>query len=137
MFFTEEDYKKIEKYLASCGVKDSCLEDAKLPIEGNEKIAIVQNGENRILYIRELIEALSNSKASLVTEWYNGNSVEDSVWGKDENWNSENNYAKLRKGTTSQRPANVHIGFIYKDTDLNKWIIWNGTDWENLDSTSL
>lgn len=43
MFFTEEDYKKIEKYLASCGVKDSCLEDAKLPIEGNEKIAIVQN----------------------------------------------------------------------------------------------
>lgn len=61
MFFTEEDYKKIEKYFASCGVKDSCLEDAKLPIEGNEKIAIVQNGENRILCIRELIEALSNN----------------------------------------------------------------------------
>lgn len=74
---------------------------------------------------------------TIVTEWYNGNSVEDSIWGKDENWNNENNYAKLRKGTTSQRPANVHIGFIYKDTDLNKWIIWNGTDWENLDSTSL
>lgn len=74
---------------------------------------------------------------TIVTEWYNGNSVEDSIWGKDENWNSESNYAKLRKGTTSQRPANVHIGFIYKDTDLNKWIIWNGTDWENLDSTSL
>lgn len=70
MFFTEEDYKKIEKYLASCGVKDSCLEDAKLPIEGNEKIVIVQNGENRILYIRELIEALSNSKASL-SDLYN------------------------------------------------------------------
>lgn len=119
MFFTEEDYKKIEKYLASCGVKDSCLKDAKLPIDGNEEIAIVQNGENRIVCIRELLKALSNSKASL-SDLYN---VTD--------------HAKLRKGTTSQRPANVHIGFIYKDTDLNKWIIWNGTDWENLDSTSL
>lgn len=74
---------------------------------------------------------------TIVTEWYRGNSVEDNIWSKDENWDNENNYNKLRKGPTSQRPLNTYIGFIYKDTDLNKWIIWNGESWENLDGTSL
>ncbi len=41
------------------------------------------------------------------------------------------------KGTTLQRPSNVQIGFTYKDTDLNKWIIWNGEAWENIDGTAL
>jgi len=28
-------------------------------------------------------------------------------------------------------------GFEYYDTTLNKQIIWNGTEWTNLDGTSL
>lgn len=43
----------------------------------------------------------------------------------------------LKKGTTAQRPTEVQIGFTYKDTDLNKWIIWNGEAWENIDGTAL
>lgn len=43
----------------------------------------------------------------------------------------------LKKGTTAQRPTGVQIGFTYKDTDLNKWIIWNGEAWENIDGTAL
>ena len=43
----------------------------------------------------------------------------------------------FKKGTTSQRPTGVQIGFTYKDTDLNKWIIWNGEAWENIDGTAL
>lgn len=43
----------------------------------------------------------------------------------------------LKKGTTAQRPTGVQIGFTYKDTDLNKWIIWNGEAWENVDGTAL
>lgn len=70
MFFTEEDYKKIEQYLINCGVKDSCLEGAVLPFQGNEKITIVQDGKNRTLYFRELIEALKHSKAAL-SDLYN------------------------------------------------------------------
>ncbi len=42
-----------------------------------------------------------------------------------------------KKGITVQRPTGVQIGFIYKDTDLNKWIIWNGEAWENIDGTAL
>lgn len=43
----------------------------------------------------------------------------------------------FKKGTTAQRPTGVQIGFTYKDTDLNKWIIWNGEAWENIDGTAL
>lgn len=43
----------------------------------------------------------------------------------------------LHIGTTVQRPTGVQIGFTYKDTDLNKWIIWNGEAWENIDGASL
>ena len=42
-----------------------------------------------------------------------------------------------KKGTTAQRPTGVQIGFTYKDIDLNKWIIWNGEAWENIDGTAL
>lgn len=55
--------------------------------------------------------------------------------------NENNNYIpkleELHKGTTAQRPTEVQIGFTYKDTDLNKWIIWNGEAWENIDGTAL
>ena len=30
-------------------------------------------------------------------------------------------------GTTEDRPSNVDIGFIYKDTTLNKLILWEET----------
>lgn len=32
-------------------------------------------------------------------------------------------------GTTTNRPSNVSIGFQYFDTDLNRPIWWNGTEW--------
>lgn len=50
-------------------------------------------------------------------------------------------YAK-KKGTTSQRPAELgnypeDIGAVYMDTTLKKYIMWNGTEWRNLDGTTL
>lgn len=136
MFFTEEDYKKIEKYLASCGVKDSCLEDAKLPIEGNEKIAIVQNGENRILYIRELIEALSNSKASL-SDLYN---VTDHAKEKYINLKQAIELVpykarKIGQIITFLNPASKWELYQFQGTSILQWnelSLWN--DFFNLDS---
>lgn len=136
MFFTEEDYKKIEKYLASCGVKDSCLEDAKLPIEGNEKIAIVQNGENRILYIRELIEALSNSKASL-SDLYN---VTDHAKEKYINLKQAvelvpSKARKIGQIITFLNPASKWELYQFQGTSILQWnelSLWN--DFFNLDS---
>ena len=45
----------------------------------------------------------------------------------------------LTKGTTSQRPtpASTDSGFEYYDTTLKKKILWNGTEWTNVDGTAL
>lgn len=40
-------------------------------------------------------------------------------------------------GNTSNRPNNASIGFQYYDTTLKKYIVWNGTEWTNLDGTAL
>lgn len=43
-------------------------------------------------------------------------------------------------GDMTSRPsftADTHIGFQYFDTDLGKYICWNGTAWVNLDGTAL
>lgn len=42
-----------------------------------------------------------------------------------------------RSGSVAQRPNNVSFGFIYKNTETNKWEIFNGTTWENLDGTQI
>ena len=45
---------------------------------------------------------------------------------------------KMNKtGTTKDRPERPSIGFIYKDTTLDKLIIWEGAKWINLDGTKL
>lgn len=67
---------------------------------------------------------LDNSKPI----FYNGTNWLDSN-GNPANVNTE--------GSTNDRPSNVKLGFIYKDTTLNKLIIWEGTKWVNLDGTKL
>ena len=57
MFFTEEDYRKIEKWLVSKGVMDTQFSSAA-PLDGNETIAIVQNGKNVNTTIDALVEKL-------------------------------------------------------------------------------
>lgn len=44
-----------------------------------------------------------------------------------------------RKGTTIKRPTVTpdDAGFQYYDTDLKKYIVWNGTEWVNMDGSSL
>lgn len=37
-------------------------------------------------------------------------------------------------GTTSQRPTNVYVGYIYYDTTLGYHVYWNGTTWVQLSS---
>lgn len=57
MFFTEEDYRKIEKWLVSKGIMDTQFSPATT-LDGNETIAIVQNGKNVNTTIDALVEKL-------------------------------------------------------------------------------
>lgn len=75
----------------------------------------------------------SESNKDGLTIYYKGNNI----WVDSLGRIVDDNYPKLKKGTTAQRPTGVQIGFTYKDTDLNKWIIWNGEAWENIDGTAL
>ena len=46
MFFTQEDYKKIEQWLLANSRKDTDFVGAATPLKGNETVVLVQNGKN-------------------------------------------------------------------------------------------
>lgn len=43
----------------------------------------------------------------------------------------------LKAGTTEQRPKGVNIGFTYKDSTINKLIVWDGSEWVDNDGYSV
>lgn len=47
--------------------------------------------------------------------------------------------SKKKKGTSADRPSidETQSGFQYYDTTLKKYIVWNGTEWTNMDGSSL
>ena len=46
---------------------------------------------------------------------------------------------RLQNGATTNRPVleTSETGFLFFDTTLKKYIVWNGTEWTNMDGTSL
>lgn len=58
MFFTQEDYRKIEKWLLANSVKDTEFARASLPLEGRETVAFVQDGKNVNVFLKDLIEQI-------------------------------------------------------------------------------
>ena len=58
MFFTQGDYRKIEKWLLANSVKDTEFAGASLPLKGNETVAFVQNGKNVNVLLKDLIEQI-------------------------------------------------------------------------------
>ena len=57
MYFTQEDYKKIENWLHRNSVKDTEFQEA-LPFTGKEIVTVVQDGHNRKVNIQEFINQL-------------------------------------------------------------------------------
>lgn len=55
---TQEDYKKIEKYLQSKVQKDSEFNDAEMPLAGNELVTLVQKGSNKKLFIKDFVNQI-------------------------------------------------------------------------------
>lgn len=74
MFFTQEDYRKIEKWLLANSRKDTELAGAATPLKGNETVVLVQNGKNVNVLLKDLIEQiflLGVSDFLNVTDKYN------------------------------------------------------------------
>lgn len=58
MFFTQEDYRKIEKWLLANSIKDTEFVGAATPLEGNETVVLVQNGKNVKASVKDVVEQL-------------------------------------------------------------------------------
>lgn len=60
--FTQNQILEIQAKLALLGVKDSALPTAITPLNSNEELAIIQNGNNVRLKVIDLFNQLSNNK---------------------------------------------------------------------------
>ena len=60
MFFTQEDYKKIQQWLIKNSVKDTEFNEANIPFNGEETITIVQGNQNKKVFLKDLIAQVFN-----------------------------------------------------------------------------
>lgn len=67
MFFTQEDYRKIENWLLQRTAKDSDLPSAD-PMNGSEKVSIIQNGKNKILSLNDFVKQVADLR---LPDFYN------------------------------------------------------------------
>lgn len=58
MFFTQEDYRKIEKWFLANSRKDTDFAGAATPLKGNETVVLVQNGKNVKASVKDVVEQL-------------------------------------------------------------------------------
>lgn len=58
MFFTQEDYRKIEEYLKKKSIKDTQFDEAITPLDGTEEITFVQKGKNVKTHIKDIVDQL-------------------------------------------------------------------------------
>lgn len=56
MFFTQEDYRKIEKWLLANSVKDTEFAGAATPLKGNETVVLVQDGKNVKTSVKDIVD---------------------------------------------------------------------------------
>ncbi len=56
MFFTQEDYRKIEKWLTANSRKDTDFVGAATPLKGNETVVLVQNGKNVKTSVEDIVD---------------------------------------------------------------------------------
>lgn len=74
MFFSLEDYKKIERWLLANSKKDTDFPEGTLPLSGEEVVVLVQDGVNRTIPVKALLEQVELSEKLdfiNITERYN------------------------------------------------------------------
>jgi hypothetical protein len=81
MFFTTEDYKKIQEWLQHNSIKDTDLPDTG-ELTGTETLVIVQNGKNVRVSLSEFIDKLfliGVPDFINTTDKYEAHSLEDTI----------------------------------------------------------
>ena len=60
MFFTQDDYKKIQQWLIENSVRDTEFNEANIPFKGNEIITIIQGNQNKKVFLKDLVAQIFN-----------------------------------------------------------------------------
>ena len=61
MYFTQEDYRRIEAWLSQRAVKDTELPSAD-PLDGTESIPIIQDGKNKFMDLNDFVKRVAEMK---------------------------------------------------------------------------
>ena len=78
MFFTQDDYKKIQQWLTRNSVKDTEFNEANIPFNGEEIITIVQGNQTKKVFLKDLIAQVFNLGISdfvNITDKYNAPNI--------------------------------------------------------------
>lgn len=109
MFFTQDDYRKIEKWLQQRSKKDTDFPLAG-PMDGSEKIAIVQRSINKIILLNDFVKQVANMK---LPDFYNVSS------------NSKNYYLTLDKAISLVPVKNRSLGLtITYHNERGNWVMY-------------
>lgn len=129
MYFTQEDYRKIENWLYKRSIKDNDLPIAN-SIKGNEKIPLLQNEENKISNIEDIAQYVGTT---IIPDFYN----------ITEN-NDDTSFKSLREALSKVPRSHQKLGLVITYRNINdKWCIfqftskslsaWNNTTyWEDI-----
>lgn len=137
IMITQEDLKRIQTYLLYSAIKDTQFEDAKLPLKGNEVLAIVQDNKNVKITLSDL-GSVSDSGSTdqrpdnpIIGTQYFDTTLQKLIVFNGEIWmDTMGNPADAPNiGTTDDRPQDVQVGFIFYDIEEEHFVIWNGQDW--------
>lgn len=133
MRLTKELLTEIESWLSIRGAKDTSFPKAKLPIEGSELLALVQEGKNVSVDAREFFNSL---KAYIELDGYlfNGLITPDST--NTENINNNIYYIAVTKGTYVNFNNYEHDGttiVIFYSKNIKDGVV---TDW-NIVNTNI
>ena len=84
MFFTINDYKKIQQWLLSNARKDTDLNEGRIPFSGEEIITVVQDNQNKRIFLKDLVSQIFNLGVPdfiNIDDKYNtsNNSLEDAI----------------------------------------------------------
>ena len=125
MYFTQEDYKKIENWLSKKSVKDSDFQEA-LPLNGEEIITVVQSGHNKKVKIREFIDKIYKYNGSDFTNITNIYKVENITLGEAINFIPAVNRKKGQVITFLNTDGNWEIyQFVGELNQWNNLNFWN------------
>lgn len=96
-YFTKAQIEEIRKQLATLGVRDTDLPDVTAPLNGDEIVAIVQNGENRKVPIRTLIHDYLPDDIADGADGADGKSAYE-IWLEEGHLGSKQDFLNSLKG---------------------------------------